>query len=167
MAISRKTDAPTSSNIDLLDGLVKRIEAKKSVADDARSDLGTIYKEAEDFGFNRGALKLAIKLRNMEADKRSDFLASLNAYCDRLGIFAQRDLWGNAPAGVGPAEATPARETGFADGRAGNRDHAARYEQGSADREAYEDGWIEGQAAKVTAEIKPSNGTGTGKPRAA
>jgi uncharacterized protein (UPF0335 family) len=80
-----------------LHGLVRRIEAKKAVLDNGRSDLGNIYQEAEEQGFNGRALKEAIRLKNMEPAKRHDYLTSLNAYCDELGMFAQGDLLNEEP----------------------------------------------------------------------
>ena len=164
MAISRKTnDAPKSVNLDRLGRLVERIEAKQSVAEGARSDLGTIYKEAEDLGFNRGALKLALKLRNMEPEKRTDFLSSLNAYCDKLGVFAQSDLFGDTPTGVGPDESggskaptvNVAQLQGEKAGKAGQRIDDNPYDESTPQRSAWDAGWIEGQAEAVRRNIKP------------
>lgn len=99
MARGRKQAAapPGAVKLDRLTGLVGRIEAAKSVNDDARSDLGNIYKEADDMGFNRQALKMAVKLRNMEPEKRNDYLSSLQAYCDFLGVWTQGSLFGEDP----------------------------------------------------------------------
>jgi uncharacterized protein (UPF0335 family) len=80
-----------------LDSLVPRIESAKAVSDDARSDIGNVYREAEEFGFHRKALKEAIRLRNMEPDKRNDYLSSLQAYCDYLKVWAQADLLNPSP----------------------------------------------------------------------
>lgn len=170
MAVSRKTnEAPLKGvKLDRLTKLAERWESKKSAADDARSDLGTIAKEVEDFGFNRAAFKLTMKLRNMEPDKRNDFLSSLNAYCDFFKIFAQADMFVDAPTGVGPnnGTATPnseAREAGREDGLGGVRDHAARYPKGEAGHGDYELGRADGEAerARILAMGKPTGDQAT------
>jgi hypothetical protein len=151
MAISRKTnEASTGANLERLPKLAERWDARKSKADDARSDLGTLAKEVEDLGFNRAAFKLTMKLRNMEPEKRNDFLSSLNAYADKLGVFAQGDMFGDAPTGVGPdnGAAEPneeARRIGRENGLAGHRDNAARYPAGDYGHADYELGHTEGQ----------------------
>src|SRR4051812_415870 len=105
MAVSRKTnDAPPGVNLKHLDDLVPKIETAMSKSIDARGVIGNHYQRAEDMGFNRSALKLSIKLRNMEVAKRSDFLASLNMYCEHLGVFAQADMFSPGEQGVGPKE---------------------------------------------------------------
>ncbi|HEV2303820.1 MAG TPA: GapR family DNA-binding domain-containing protein [Stellaceae bacterium] len=101
-----------------LKGLVSRIEAKKSELDDARSDLGNVYQEAEDLGFNRRALREAVRLKGMEREKRNDYLASLAAYCDALGVFAQKDLLGDAPGLPAPPAARRPRSKPRKDGEA-------------------------------------------------
>lgn len=77
--------------------LVKRIDAKRSNLDDARAELGNLYQEVEDIGGHRQALKFVIKLRNMEDDKRNDFLTSVAEYCQILKIWAQGDLFNHQP----------------------------------------------------------------------
>ena len=78
---------------DKLRELVARIDTMKADMDDARSEMGSLYKHAEDdLGINRMALKQAIKLKNMEALKRSDWLRSFQSYCHILGVDAQAEL---------------------------------------------------------------------------
>lgn len=166
MAVSRKTnDSPKGTVLDRLPRLAERWEAKKSKADDARSDLGTIAKEAEDLGFNRAAFKLTMKLRNMEPNKRNDFLSSLNAYCDYLGVFSQTDLFGDVPTGVGPENGTgeePAGPTenvahlqGEKAGKRGDRADSNPHAEGSQARAAWDAGWQAGQEEAVRRNIKP------------
>lgn len=92
---SKKDNKPLKAGprLDRLNNLVARIDSAKADADTARSDLGTIYKEAEDFGFHRRALKEAVRLKNMEPEKRNDYLRSLQTYCDELDIWAQGELF--------------------------------------------------------------------------
>lgn len=166
MAVSRKTnDAPAGVNLDRLPKLAERWDARKSKADDARSDLGTLAKEVEDLGFNRAAFKLTMKLRNMEAAKRSDFLASLNAYCDKLGVFAQADIFNDVPTGVGPDDGAAngadeptenvAHLQGEKAGKRGDRADTNPYDDGTKAHDGWADGWAVGQGKKVHAEIKP------------
>jgi uncharacterized protein (UPF0335 family) len=164
MAVSRKTNdtSPPGVNLDRLKRLAERWDSKKSAADDARGDLGSIAKEVEDLGFNRAAFKLTMKLRNMEPDKRNDFLSSLNAYADYFGIFAQGDLFGEAPTGVGPnngaGEISPkaARLQGEKAGKRGDNIETNPHPADSEARAEFDAGWIAGQAEKVRREIRPS-----------
>jgi ribosome modulation factor/uncharacterized protein (UPF0335 family) len=165
MAISRKTnEAPKGVQMDRLTKLAERWESKKSKADDARSDLGTIAKEVEDMGFNRAAFKLTMKLRNMEPEKRNDFTASLNAYCDYFGIWdAQPDLWNDAPSGIGPnngandgeVSENAAQLQGEKAGKRGDRVDTNPYDQDTDAGSAWLAGWTEGQADAVRRNIKP------------
>jgi len=159
MAVSRKTnDAPKGVNLDRLKGLAERWEAKKSKADDARSDLGLIAKEVEDFGFNRAAFKLTMKLRSMEPDKRNDFISSLNAYADYFGIF-QPDLLGDIPTSVGGIGAAEPNENvanlqGKEAGKSGAAIATNPHAEGGPAHTAWNAGWQRGQAEKVKREIK-------------
>ena len=165
MAVSRKTNtAPAGVVLDRLGPLAKRWDAKKSAADDARGDLGSIAKEVEDLGFNRAAFKMTMKLRNMEIDKRNDFLSSLNAYLDYFKIFAQGDLFGGAPTGVGPSDpangvgeptAGVAHVQGVGAGKRGARADANPYAADSDAGTAWAAGWQQGQAEAVKRNIKP------------
>ena len=78
---------------DKLKALVAEIEAMKSDMDDARSEMGTLYKNAEnDLGINRMALKQAIKLKNMESVKRAEWRRSFENYNEILGNNDQGEL---------------------------------------------------------------------------
>lgn len=97
MISKKNNDKPQAVKLDRLDNLVARVEAAKARADEGRSDMGVVYQEAEALGFHRKAMKEAIRLKNMESDKRNDYLSSLQAYCDYLKIWTQGDLFGEAP----------------------------------------------------------------------
>ena len=160
MAISRKkNDAPKAEgNLDRLKRLAERWDAKKSKADDARSDLGNIAKEVEDFGFNKAAFKFVMKLRGMEPDKRNDYLSSINAYSDYFGIFAQGDLFPETtPSGIGPAPDHSENAAALSGKKAGLRgDRVVNpYQQDTAAHAAWMRGWDEGQAEAVAKNIKP------------
>jgi hypothetical protein len=74
--------------------LVKNIEAAKGRTDDARGELGNLYKHGEDtLGINRGALKLTVKVKNMDETKREDFLRCFEEYLGLLDIGRQDDLF--------------------------------------------------------------------------
>ena len=63
--------------------------------DEAREDMKEIYLAAKDDHYHIKALKLTIRLHKMEPAERSDFLSSLNAYCDALGLTGQANLLGD------------------------------------------------------------------------
>ena len=78
---------------DVLKGIVANIESCKAEMDEQRTDMANLFKNAEnDHGINRMALKQAIKLKNMEALKRADWLRSFESYCHILGVDAQGEL---------------------------------------------------------------------------
>ncbi len=143
--------------LDKLPGLAARIDSANAKSAGARSDTGNLYKEAEDQGFHRRALKDAIRLRNMEPEMRRDYLSSLNAYCDKLGIWNQGDLFDEQPkppsapllVDADESAATTARCIGKSDGLAGTRHSAHLYQQGAARHAEYEIGWQEGQRELV------------------
>jgi uncharacterized protein (UPF0335 family) len=148
----------TVARLDRLPEMVERILSKKSDLDDARADIGSLYARAEEDGFNRRALKEAIRLKQMEADKRNDYLASLQAYCDKLEVWTQGDLFGAEPeipaapaaAGDGGAEgdmmlrgvARQGREAGLK----GAAIESNPYQLGTPAWAAWDQGWLDGQA---------------------
>lgn len=78
---------------DVLKKLVADIDSARSDMDDARSEMGTLFKNAEnDHGINRMALKQAIKLKNMELLKRAEWIRCFETYCHILGVDAQSEL---------------------------------------------------------------------------
>jgi uncharacterized protein (UPF0335 family) len=81
--------------------IARQIATSKAKVDDVRIAHASLYAEAETQGFHRQALKLALKLKDMEAAKLNDFWGSLEAYCEILDVFAQGDMLDPPP----PAEA--------------------------------------------------------------
>ena len=68
-----------SVDADYLRSLVAQIKSAKADSDEARSEMGNLYKNAEnDHGINRMALKQAIKLEGMEALKRAGWMRAFN-----------------------------------------------------------------------------------------
>lgn len=105
-----------------------------------------------------------MKLRNMEPEKRNDFTASLNAYCDHFGIWdAQPDLWNDAPSGIGPNNGAgegdpPANVTHLQGEKAGKRGDKADtnpHEEGTEAHATWLAGWADGQAEALRRNIKP------------
>lgn len=125
-------------------GLVKRIDGKRQRLDDARGELGNLYQEVEDIGEHRTALKFALKLRDMEQDKRNDFLHKLSQYCNLLGVWSQGDLFGDEPGlpQAGTDAATPYEE-GKRAFSVGVERSACPYQTGGAEAEAWCDGWTD------------------------
>jgi uncharacterized protein (UPF0335 family) len=102
-------------NLTALPKLRDRILQRMANVDAAREDMKEIYLSAKDKQFHIKALKLTIRLYKMEPAERNDFLSSLNAYCDAIGITGQADLLGETPTVPQPAQPTantPAWEGG-------------------------------------------------------
>lgn len=95
--LTKTTGLGKTVNLTALKKLAARIDTAKTKLDDARITNAELYSEAEQQGFNRPALKMALKLRSMEVAKRNDFLDSLQAYCEALGVWAQGDMLGDQP----------------------------------------------------------------------
>jgi uncharacterized protein (UPF0335 family) len=91
-------DADHTGGADLkkLPKLHDRILARLAKVDAAREDMKEIYAQAKDSNFHMRALKLTVRLSRMEAIERYDFLASLNEYCEALGLTGQPDLLGDS-----------------------------------------------------------------------
>ena len=163
MAVSRKTNsAQAGVNLDRLVKLAERYETKQAKVAELRGDVGSVIKEVEDLGFNKAAFKLAVKLRNMEPEKRQDFLSSLNAYCDKLGVWAQSELFDDAAQGVGPENGKgdaeiPPREAGKKAGFKGEPIANNPHDPDTSDHDEWDRGWTDGQAARVGATIKPTH----------
>ena len=83
-----------------------RIGGSKQEMDDARMELAGIYKDAEEDGLNRWALKQAIAFQKMDPHKAAERLKALAEYLPELGVlaeepklvFAQMDLKDVEPA---------------------------------------------------------------------
>lgn len=89
-----KSDKYTGVHAEVLKSLASSIGAMKADMDEARGEMGSAIKNAEEaHGVHRQAFKLALRLRNMEDAPRADFLRSLNDYIAKLGLDAQADLF--------------------------------------------------------------------------
>jgi uncharacterized protein (UPF0335 family) len=67
-----------------------RIGGSKQEMDDARMELAGIYKDAEDEGLNRWALKQAIAFSKMDIHKAKERLIALAEYLPELGVLAEQ-----------------------------------------------------------------------------
>lgn len=70
---------------DQIRAFVERIEKVQEFIDEFNSDKTDIYNEAAGAGFDKKALKEAIRLRKMDADERSEREALVDLYLGALG----------------------------------------------------------------------------------
>ncbi|GEL44264.1 hypothetical protein MEX01_48550 [Methylorubrum extorquens] len=79
---------------DVLRALINKCDEMRSDMDEARGELGSAVKDAEEtHGINRKAFKLAMSLMRMEETKRSDFLRSLDDYRAKLELNPLPDMF--------------------------------------------------------------------------
>jgi uncharacterized protein (UPF0335 family) len=75
---------------------VKYIDECKAAVEEQSGNIGDTYKSLKmSMGIHTPALKLAIKLKNMEADKREEFLCCLEDYLALMYVKRQTDLFRN------------------------------------------------------------------------
>ena len=80
-----------------LNKIVEAVKSAKGDMDEARSELGNLFKNAEnDYGVHRAALKLAIKLQGQAVEKRADFLRAFDSYRHIMQLDEQADLLDDA-----------------------------------------------------------------------
>ena len=80
-----------------LNKIVEAVKSAKGDMDEARSELGDLFKNAEnDNGVHRAALKLAIKLQGQATEKRADFLRAFDSYRHIMRLDDQPDLLDDA-----------------------------------------------------------------------
>jgi uncharacterized protein (UPF0335 family) len=77
--------------------IAARISTSKGGLDEKRMAHAALYADAEAQGFHRQALKMALKLKDMDPARRSDYWTSLQSYCDVLGVWDQPDMLGGTP----------------------------------------------------------------------
>lgn len=75
-----------------LTGFISEIERCDADAREIAADRGNIYKAAKEQGFDTKALREVIRKRRMEANKRADFEAAVNAYMVAMGDFVTTPL---------------------------------------------------------------------------
>ena len=111
-----------------------RIMSRLAKVDNAREDMKEIYAQAKDQHFHIRALKLTIRLAKMEPVERYDFLASLNDYCEALGLTGQADMLGDTaevpqPVDLASRRQRKSRRAGAAGGVNARRHPHRRYGQ--------------------------------------
>lgn len=76
------------SNTDgLIKSIVERVEYVENEIRDRQSDRKEIYAEAKSSGLDVAALKVAVRMRREDADKRAEREANLDLYLKSLGMF--------------------------------------------------------------------------------
>lgn len=63
-----------------LKSIIERIESLERQKDDFAEDIREVYTEAGSQGFDKKALRQVIKLRKMDADKRSELEQLVDLY---------------------------------------------------------------------------------------
>jgi hypothetical protein len=110
-------------------------------------------------GFKMADWNTLYRLYNLDGDDRDQLLDTIREGFAALGVGGQSSFLDAmdqtvpaAPKANGNGTAAPnpiARETGYTDGFAAVRDHAAKWAAGEYGHGDYELGWTEGQAARV------------------
>ena len=90
--MAEKLNAPTPIAGSKIKKYVAAISSAKSKCDDANMVRAGLFKQAEDAGLHREALKLAAKLGGWDAAKRADFLRAWDHYREVIGLDDQGDL---------------------------------------------------------------------------
>ena len=101
MAETNGSSAPTVSpkTVKLHAGKISR---SKADLDGARMAHASLWGTAEKVGIHRAAFKAVLKLRDMEASTRDDYMRAFRQYAADLDVFAQGDMFGdNESAPVG------------------------------------------------------------------
>ena len=83
------------------------IGSTKADLDKARGEHGQLFKQFEDAGGNKGALKMAMKLKTMEPAKAQQHWRDLMRYLGVLGVWDQWELLDpvpDQPSGNGASE---------------------------------------------------------------
>lgn len=73
-------------------GIVGRLDATEEHIDDHKADKRAILEGAEAIGVRKDALKLAMKLRNLEPVKLTAWFVSFDRAVEALGLRSQLDL---------------------------------------------------------------------------
>lgn len=71
----------------------KNIRTYKAEMDKARGEVGQYFKQFEEEGGHKKALKTAMSIADMESVQAQEFWRCLIQYMDDLGVFEQQDLF--------------------------------------------------------------------------
>lgn len=69
------------------------VSASKADMDEARGEVGQIFKQIEDDGFDKAAFKFATKVKKMDSLKGQGLIVDLLAYMLALDVFGQFDMF--------------------------------------------------------------------------
>lgn len=106
-------DGPVSGGVtdEMLLKTAKNIGSEKAKMDKHRSEIGQFYKQFEEDGGHKKALKTALMIDSMEVESAQDYLRSLTRYMEILGVtdrvMGQEDMF-DGKAKMPPAPALPA-----------------------------------------------------------
>jgi uncharacterized protein (UPF0335 family) len=75
-----------------LEGLISRIERLESEKADLQSDIGEVYKEAKELGFDTKIIRKVVKLRKMSPEERANEAALIDTYMEALGMLSGTPL---------------------------------------------------------------------------
>ena len=90
--MAEKLNPPTQIPDAKIKKYAAAISSAKTKCDDANMARAGLFKQAEDAGLHRDALKLATKLSGQDPAKRADFLRAFDRYREVLGLDDQGDL---------------------------------------------------------------------------
>lgn len=65
---------------------IQRVETMTEEKQNIANDIKEIYAEAKGVGFDVKTLKLIVKLRKLDAEKRAEAQALLETYADAIGM---------------------------------------------------------------------------------
>lgn len=69
------------------------VSASKADMDEARGEVGQLFKQIEDDGFDKAAFKFATKIKKMDSLKGQGLIVDLLAYMLALDVFGQFDMF--------------------------------------------------------------------------
>lgn len=82
-----------SFNAEKLRKFAADISAEKSNMDEARGEVGQLFKQLEESGFDKSAFKFATKVKKMDSLKGQGLIVDLLAYMLALDVFGQFDMF--------------------------------------------------------------------------
>lgn len=100
MAKNTSRDAATSIDDETIVGFGRQIQGAKSDTQSAAQEVSSLYKSFEKQGGHRGAMQVAQRLDSMGIEKATDFMRSLNRYCDVMGLVSGPDMVDQMEAGA-------------------------------------------------------------------
>lgn len=87
----------------------KNIHSAKAKMEMPTGEHGQLWRQFEEEGGHKKALKLAHQIQNMESVQAQEFIRNLHRYLDVLGVYDQHDLFDATPVIGVPPKAQPAQ----------------------------------------------------------